>query len=306
MLLYFLLNDGDDDYENLPEWKKATFFCIPRGDGKFWYVPKPYGYGFIFGSVPEIALNKLKNNDLDAWRRAKEQFLVHFEPSVIPNAVSPLIDIAANRDPLSGAPIDSAGDLRLFPYQRVSPGTSGNAEFIGQITKNLGSGGVSPKVVDYIVRRYTGSVGDFFWRLPDKLNPEKSKAFTWESLPIIKGLTGDSVYSNQATDNFYTAGDEIAKIRNEIKDGLIRSVEKTPKDKQVEALTLIDTFYSQFNALSGQFSDDRKLMNELRMMKDLTKKEREDYQREVKKAMNADAASFYRMWRTMKAQYKVR
>lgn len=119
-------------------------------------------------------------------------------------------------------------------------------------------------------------------------------------------MTGDSVYSNQATDNFYTAGDEIAKIRNEIKDGLIRSVEKTPKDKQVEALTLIDTFYSQFNQLSGQFSDDRKLMNELRTMTDLTKKEREDYQREVKKAMNADAASFYRMWRTMKAQYKVR
>jgi len=305
MLLYFLLNDGDDDYENLPEWKKATFFCIPRGDGKFIFLPKPYGYGFIFGSIPEITLNTLKNNDPDGWRRLKEQFLSHFEPNVIPNAISPIVDIAANKDSLSGAPIESVGQQKQFGYQRVSAGTSGNSEFIGQITKNIG-GGVSPKVVDYLVRRYTGSVGDFFWRLPDMVDPDKAKVLTWENLPIVKGFVGDSVYSNQASDNFYTAGDEISKIRGEIKDGIARSVDRVDGTERANAVAVIDAFGKQFNALSGQFTDDRKIMNEIKANPDLTPKEKADYQREIRKVINQDSASFYRLWRTAKVKYKIR
>ena len=138
------------------------------------------------------------------------------------------------------------------------------------------------------------------------VDPDKAKVLTWENLPIVKGFVGDSVYSNQASDNFYTAGDEISKIRGEIKDGIARSVDRVDGTERANAVAVIDAFGKQFNALSGQFTDDRKIMNEIKANPDLTPKEKADYQREIRKVINQDSASFYRLWRTAKVKYKIR
>lgn len=161
-------------------------------------------------------------------------------------------------------------------------------------------------MVDYLVRRYTGSVGEFFWRMPDKVNPEKAQTFTWEDLPIIKGVVGDSVYSNQASDNFYTAGEEITKIRSELNDGIVRSVDRVSGEERVVAVELVNAFYTQYNQMSSQFSDDRKTMNDIKAVPGLTPKEQEQLQREIRKVINKDAASFYKMWRMTKVKYKIR
>ena len=47
LLLYFI-NYDDEEYQNMPTWKKALFWNIPIGDGKFISIPRPYGYSFIF------------------------------------------------------------------------------------------------------------------------------------------------------------------------------------------------------------------------------------------------------------------
>jgi hypothetical protein len=57
-----LTNYDDPEYQSLPTWEKNLFWHIPREDGGFWRVPKPFELGVLFGSLPERILEHALNN----------------------------------------------------------------------------------------------------------------------------------------------------------------------------------------------------------------------------------------------------
>jgi hypothetical protein len=74
--------------------------------------------------------------------------------------VRPLLDIYANKDAFTGAPIESAGMERLSKQERVTDNTSPIAQALGGISSVLGDkASLSPVQVDYAIKAYFGWLG---------------------------------------------------------------------------------------------------------------------------------------------------
>jgi hypothetical protein len=257
IILYFF-NHDDEDYKNLPEWRKAIFWNIPIGGGKFVPIPKPYGYGFIFGAIPEITLDKIFKDDPNTWTRIRDSFTKHFNLPWMPSAAGPIFDVARNKQ-WNGAPIENMADEKLPAYLRKNENTSIAAQTIGNIAKN--ADGMSPKQIDYLVKGYTGSVGDFFWRLPDKLKKWKDTPGDLTEYPIIKSFVVDSAYNSAAIDKLYDYGVELDSRLKELKEtGKYPSIAHLQKDKQIQVFEMLEEARSNFNKLSRDFTEARKMM----------------------------------------------
>ena len=166
LLLYFL-NYDDEDYQNMPNWKKALFWNIPLGNGKFFSIPRPYGYSFIFGAVPEITLDRLLIDDTKTFERLKDSFTQNFDVPITPAALKPFLETASNKQ-WNNTPIEGTWDRVNYPaYLIRSEKTSAISKALGDFFKN--ENGLSPKQIDYLIKGYFGTVGEFIYRTPDKI-----------------------------------------------------------------------------------------------------------------------------------------
>ena len=90
-----------------------------------------------------------------------------FSLNPIPQMIKPMIDLYANKDSFTGAPIESAGMERLSAQERVTDRTSGVAKALGGISEgmhkvlsfNPDAQGFSPIQVDYAIKAYLGWAG---------------------------------------------------------------------------------------------------------------------------------------------------
>lgn len=307
-LVNYFINNSDDErrraYEQLPEFRKALAWNIWIGRGRFVPVPKPYGYAWIFGSIPEVFLDKLRKNNPDAWKNLWEQFVANFDVDIVPSAVGPLVETAANRS-WTGAPIESAADEQEFAYLRYNVNTSTLAKALGELTKDV-NGGISPKKVDYLIRAYTASVGDFLWRLPDAGKNMAIDPKDVTQYPVVKKFVVDTAYSNKSMDRFYTYGQEITRYINEMEKGIPRAVKHLDNAELVEAVSLMEQYQEAYNAISKQFSEGRKAIRELEGMKDITVQQKKEAERAIRQGMNSAAYGFYQSYLEYKKKYKLK
>lgn len=78
----------------------------------------------------------------------------------VPQMFKPLLDLYANKDSFTGAPIESAGMERLSKQERMTDTTSPLAQALGGMTSILGEKGeLSPVQVDYAIKAYFGWLG---------------------------------------------------------------------------------------------------------------------------------------------------
>ena len=103
--LLWLLNQDDERYKRLTVDEKTRFWHFWTPDGQHWQIPKPYGVGFIFADLPEIALDFIKNRDGEAAAKQMAFSLAqHFLFLDYPAVLNPFIEAATNRK-FTGAPI---------------------------------------------------------------------------------------------------------------------------------------------------------------------------------------------------------
>jgi hypothetical protein len=298
MLLYFF-NHDDEDYQNLPEWKKALYFNIPVGNGRFISIPKPYGYGFIFGALPEIAMDKILKDDPKTWKRIAESFTLHFSIPFVPAVIKPIVDVYANLS-WNKTPIEGKYERENKPAYLISDDkTSAIANLIGDIAKN--EKGVSPKQIDYLIRGYTGSVGRFFLRLPDTIKEGIERPTDVTQYPVIKAFITDSAYTTASINNFYDYGKELSVRLGELKEtGKYSAMEHLPKEKQAELFDMLEGARVAYNDLAEQFTEARKAIREIKASKTFTPAEKEHRERQIHIAMNKMAAGFNKTYEEFK------
>lgn len=127
-ILLWLLNHDDDDYNELPQWMRDFYWLIPlpfdadnlpdwvrsdydpnlmveigapvAGQGRkmWWKIPKPFGMGLIFGTLPERAMGMIFDNDDTGMARAmKDTMLREFENLIpTPTAWTPIVEAMTN------------------------------------------------------------------------------------------------------------------------------------------------------------------------------------------------------------------
>jgi len=99
-------NDGDDDYERLPEYQKDlswNFFI----DGMRYAIPKPFEVGLIFGTLPERFVRGMTG--ADDFSVSKQRFYAALSETLafnpVPQLFKPMYELGANRNTFTDKPI---------------------------------------------------------------------------------------------------------------------------------------------------------------------------------------------------------
>jgi hypothetical protein len=162
MLLYLAFKD-DEEYQKREQWDRDNFWWIrlPNMDYAV-RIPKPFEIG-AFGTMAERVLEQIVDQGAEGKAFGDSMFRMltdTFAINPIPQVVRPLMDIYANKDSFTGAPIESAGMERLSKQERVTDNTSPIAQALGGISSILGDkASLSPVQVDYAIKAYFGWLG---------------------------------------------------------------------------------------------------------------------------------------------------
>ena len=199
---YYLFAAPDDErqeYLEIPQWQKDIFWTFKVGDTWVRY-PKPFAYGYLFGTVPERMMQWGYDNDdpraKETWTDIVKGSLGSVVPvsdasALLPPAIKLGIETATNYNFFTGRDIYPEWLSRLKPEDRANKYTSETSKIIG---KELG---VSPAVLDNLVRGQLASAGAYGLQASDAImkavkeyNGETiaEKPVTKSDLPLIKAF----------------------------------------------------------------------------------------------------------------------
>jgi len=163
LMLYMAFKD-DDDYKKREQWDRDNFwwFKLPGMEAAI-RIPKPFEIG-AFGTLAERTAEQIF--DKDAEGRVFEQSLKRmltdtFAINPMPQMFKPLVDLYANKDSFTGAPIETAGMERLSKAERIASGTSPLAIALSKVSNVFlpQSMETSPVQADYAIKAYFGWLG---------------------------------------------------------------------------------------------------------------------------------------------------
>lgn len=165
--LYEMYKD-DEDFKRREDWDRDNFWWFKIGDTAF-RIPKPFEIGAL-GTIAERTLEQMSDENVEGKvfaDRLNHILMDTFSLNPTPQMVKPLIDLYANKDSFTGAPIESGGMENLSKQERINSKTSGLAIALGGVTEgaakiltfNPDAQGISPVQVDYAIKAYFGWLG---------------------------------------------------------------------------------------------------------------------------------------------------
>lgn len=163
----WMTNKDNPEYWDRPLWERNMFWLIPKPEGGFFRIPKPFELGYIFASLPERALDRwAQSGGIDsAAPRGSDlasevaETLVSFATNPItgtlpiPAGLQPVIEQAVNRDLFRFKPIVPEYLTTRPGRRQTTPTTPVLANKIGDIT------GLSPLRVESLIQSLGGTVG---------------------------------------------------------------------------------------------------------------------------------------------------
>ena len=166
MALYLAFKD-DEDFQKREQWDRDYFwwFKVPGTDLAF-RIPKPFEIGAI-GTLAERTLEQIVDDSAESklfTDSLGKMVWQTFSLNPTPQFFKPLIDIYANKESFTGAPIETAGMERLSKQERKTDQTSPLAIALGGVSNALSNvlgadSEMSPAQIDYLIRSYLGWFG---------------------------------------------------------------------------------------------------------------------------------------------------
>lgn len=167
MALYGMYKD-DEDFKRREEWDRDNFWWFKIGDTAY-RIPKPFEIGAL-GTLAERTYEQIADDTVEGkvfFQRLNSILANNLSMNPMPQVFKPLIDLYANKDSFTGAPIESAGMENLSKQERVTNKTSGIAIALGGVssaaskilTFNPDAEGISPIQIDYAIKSYLGWAG---------------------------------------------------------------------------------------------------------------------------------------------------
>lgn len=228
------MGKDDERVQRLPSWQKDLFWIIPTSaSGPGWdglvRIPKPFGYGVLFGSSTERMLDWGYRNK-NAFKGYGESMLNAFVPSLVPTAAIPIMEWWANKSFFSGHDIVPQREEKLPPRLQYGPQTT-------EVSKTIGNTfNVSPRKLDNTIYGYTGGLGREAAELSEfaigsKNEPTKSVT----QYPFIRGFTATSYRGSQSMQDFYDAIKKNDEVVSEAKFNDVKPDSASAKNKKILA-----------------------------------------------------------------------
>ena len=230
-VLYAVLKQKDryDDWEELDDRTKDTYYCIPLSDQhKFLKIPKNREWGAILGT-PVMRLLERANGRDDPFENYVETSL---EPNFLPGAilrfggdrvesdvigVSQALDLAYNKD-FAGRSIVPYAYAQGSVTEQYDADTSMFARKLGEMLD------FSPMQLDYIVKDYFGDFGKLFVTATSEAtwNGDTTAQDYLDSTVNMfkKSWFTDNRSSNQGMSDYYDTLDNLEKLVQDRKNRL--------------------------------------------------------------------------------------
>jgi hypothetical protein len=158
-MAYAALMEDDEAYQNAtPDEKYANWFVKLPGVDQAVRIPIPFEVGYIFKALPEAVYNSMQSKQgaedaKKAWVTIAKNVIPGGSSYGMPQAIKPVLEAAFNKSFFTGREIESRHEQQLLPEERFRENTSELAKLVG------GTAGVSPVMLDHLVRGYTASMG---------------------------------------------------------------------------------------------------------------------------------------------------
>ena len=170
-MAYASMMQNDDGYKSAkPEERLGNWFIPIPGQKDMLKVPIPFELGYLFKALPEAILNA-SAGDQEASQAVlgMGKLLAQANPFSLPQAIKPATEVALGRSFFSGD-IESQAEKKQLPGERARASTT-------EISKSIGHTlDVSPVVLDYLIRGYTGSLGIALTQLANPILASDTKA----------------------------------------------------------------------------------------------------------------------------------
>lgn len=293
-LAYALMYSNDDDYNALPNYVKDNNFLIPIGTGEernFIKLAIPYEVGFLFKTVPEIAVRYLKGNDTGKEMMASLLGgLIHNLPTggvPIPQAVRPGLEVVTNYSFFTGRPIEGMSDQGL-PTEFRGDKASEFAKVLSRLgLKNLN---LSPVEIDYLTQGYFAELGTFTTDMASSLlaygQGKEPPAKNLEEQPFFKSfLTNPN--SDRAVANFYEitqTAQEVSRAFNDLAK-LGQGEEAAAYLGEDENRMLIGAA-SSMRKIRDQMSEIRQQIRIIRASQTMSPEEKREYTNQLQETFN--------------------
>lgn len=197
VLNHLLLGD-DEDYEDLPDYVKDTYYLFKIGNNKFLRIPKGRVLS-IFGSAARRTLEYSEGNK-DSFNGFIDTVKNQMAPNnpFSDNIFAPITQSLKNETWYGGDLVPTRLQDEL-PENQYDESTDNFSKWLGKLT------GISPIKINYVIDQYSGGVGDIL--LP-MMTPQA------ENNVLTDKFTIDSVLKNKNVSKFYETLDKQTKISN--------------------------------------------------------------------------------------------
>ena len=182
--LYSMLVADDEDYQKLDDRQKVRSLIIPGTGIK---IPVAADVAMLVKAIPELGYQYIvrdgTKNPMDATKlfQGISQSIIDgiSGPNLMPQALRAGVEVAVNRNFLTGNPIIGRGLETLATEEQFTENTSRLARLIGQ------TGIMSPMNADHLIKGYGGTTASLFLYSTDALVNQVADVKT-PSVPVYR------------------------------------------------------------------------------------------------------------------------
>ena len=295
-ILEYLINHDDEEYWDMPQWRRDAFWHFGKIGGLWITVKKPFLIGQIFGTMPThlFAMMDADPNtrgDLWAWLRGwGRSEALSLVP--LPTLSVPLIEGVTNHSFFMGRPVVPRTKQDLSPRYQFNENTSEVAKVMGDWLN------LSPFYIDNAIYGYTSSIGRGFTSAMDfavdqvRSGPRRP-ARGLEKQPYFRSMLYRPGWDSEQTEKFYEARDRVyeraADLRQIMADGNVEAVRKWLSDPENAFLSAMKPVYDRH---TGTVSDLRQMERLTYYNRTMTSREKRARIRELQQRYRQSMISF--------------
>lgn len=166
--LLWLLNKDEEWYQDLPDWRKTGYFNFEIGD-EIISIPKPFEAGVLFGSLPEIMLDRTLGSNPAGIKQAMLSLAgPYFEGigALIPAALKPILEVATNRNLFTNRPLTPEWISRAMPpEEQATFYTPETAKIISRAINGI----LTPTEIEAVLGGYTAGATTSGMKILDEI-----------------------------------------------------------------------------------------------------------------------------------------
>ena len=225
---FYAANADDKEIQQLRQTKYGRRFWFFRGPGdEIFSVRKPAGpEGVLFGGTVEIALDKMRDQEPEAFKAWLAAMRQEVSLPYLPPALAATGTLMSGTDLSFGSPLVSGRAGAMPVDMATTSATSATAQTLshglvaalGEPSAGFFARALSPVGIEYIGRALGGSLGQESFKLADAARTwiETGSIPSEQELPIIRKFVGIDLTRAQTRDveDFYRFATEAEKIAN--------------------------------------------------------------------------------------------